>query len=293
MRGLALPPERVPLFPQSPPVPAVPTSSSRLIADGDSAARNAFRVGLREDTPLPIANTTQELDPNDILEVRDMAEAIARAELIVRAPRSSGSLRALPSERDIFDALVDSERPTDDTAGPATHKPATLTPIPPAPSAPRYVTMPSAPSSPEDDAYYHPAGRMRSLADVTLDGYRPEPTLLMRARSRRKSLSWILAAALVPLVALAAFAIFSEGAQRADAAPAAQATGAVVTSEARLVVPATAPVARPAPATSTTTTATTNTTATPPPNVPVFDVKSLPTAAAGAGAGTQAKSRGR
>lgn len=210
---------------------ALAASSSRLIADGDSVARNAFRVGLREDTPLPIsasferaaagtAGTTRELDPNDILEVQDMAAAIARAEMLLASPTPPRSSRP-----DMFESL--GRRATDDTSGPATPAPpyASLpTPIPPAlvakpiptptpiPSTPRYVTMPS-PSPPitgaEDDAFYHPVGRMRSLADVTLDGYRPEPTLLVRAATRRKRFSWIMVAVLLPLMVLAAIAMFA------------------------------------------------------------------------------------
>ena len=69
--------------------------------------------------------------------------------------------------------------------------------------------MPSAPTALEDDAFYHPLGRMRSLADQTLDGYRPEPTLLVRAASRRKRFSWLFVAALLPLLVLAGIAIFA------------------------------------------------------------------------------------
>ena len=174
-----------------------------MIADGDSVARNAFRVGLLAagDTPLPV-NTTQELDPSDILEVRDMAEAIARAEQLVAAPRSNRPVSRRNLTADIFESL--GRRPTDDTAGPATPAPAAtaaqlLRPLsvtrsqPPVPVA-QYVAQPiaaemvlSLPVAPavEDDAYFHPAGRIRSLAEVTLDGYRPEPTLLLRARARR------------------------------------------------------------------------------------------------------------
>ena len=180
-------------------------------------------MGLREDTPLPIAASlgarptlagiradvgkTQELDPNDILEVQDMAAAIARAEMLLASPPPPRSGRP-----DIFETL--GRRATDDTAGPATPAPpyaALPTPIPPAPtpSAPRYVTMPSALTGAEDDAFYHPVGRMRSLADVTLDGYRPEPTLLVRAASRRKRFSWIMVAVLLPLLVLAGIAIFA------------------------------------------------------------------------------------
>jgi hypothetical protein len=208
-------------------------SSSRLIADGDSVARNAFRIGLRGDTPLPTsaargaqnaalsampgtAGVTQELDPNDILEVQDMAAAIARAEMLLASPAPPAPPAAPLSytgRPDMFEAL--GRRATDDTAGPATPAPpyASLpTPIPPpllTPTPLRYVTMPSVLTGAEDDAFYHPMGRMRSLADVTLDGYRPEPTLLVRAASRRKRFSWLMAAALLPVLVLAAFAGFA------------------------------------------------------------------------------------
>jgi hypothetical protein len=156
------------------------------------------------------AGITQELDPNDILEVQDMAAAIARAEMLLASPAPPV---AYAGRLDMFEAL--GRRATDDTAGPATPAPpyASLpTPIPPplhTPTPLRYVTMPSALTGAEDDAFYHPVGRMRSLADVTLDGYRPEPTLLVRAATRRKRFSWVMAAALLPLMVLAAFAGFA------------------------------------------------------------------------------------
>jgi hypothetical protein len=218
-------------------------------------ARNAFRVALQTDTPLPTvnprANATQELDPSDILEVQDMAEAIARAEQMVAATRTGR-----PSESaltDMFESLGRSaQRParapvrsapraapapapgptlapayaraTDDAIGPATPAPPSIaTPVPP-----RYVTMPSAPpavmspaAAVDDDAYYHPAGRIRSFADVTLDGYRPEPTLLVRAAGRRKRFSWVFVAALLPLLVLAAIAVFASA--EASTAPASSA----------------------------------------------------------------------
>lgn len=282
-------------------------------------ARNAFRVGLR-DTPLPVATAaaTQELDPGDILEVQDMAEAIARAEQMVAAPRSSP---AAAMARDIFDSLVDRSAPrattasrseqaaspyatgraTDDTAGPATPAPSyaalgaligapprsefssSATPFTPPP--PRYVTMPVPPSSgalsPDDDAYYHPAGRIRSLADATLEGYRPEPTLLVRAASRRKRFSGLLLAALLPLVVLAGFAISSSidvaGPANAPAtvtlkaSPAAPVRGktALATTSAGSKVAVASPE-----------TALTSSPAAPssPRGTPVFDVNSLPSA---------------
>ena len=280
-------------------------SSSRLIADGDSVARNAFRVGLREDTPLPFATAgagvTQELDPGDILEVQDMAAAIARAEKLVT--RSSQTLLPAPSPSsspDIFESL--GRRPTDDTAGPATPAPpGLLTPIPPAyatpapvpaptPSTPRYLTMPSAPSAPptppptalEDDAYYHPLGRMRSLADQTLDGYRPEPTLLVRAASRRKRFSWLFVAALLPLLVLAGIAFFANAEPTSGPAlarprtPSVSAPGKLplATTSAASKAPTTTaaePAAVAAPATAAHST--------PAGGTPVFDVNSLPSAA--------------
>lgn len=290
-----------------------------MIADGDSVARNAFRVGLREETPLPIASptrgrgagVTQELDPGDILEVQDMAEAIARAEQLVRTPppRSSAPIDASDSAPDMFESLgrrsseaiqartTRTTRTTDDTAGPASPAPPYVasrpTPVPPPPTTmtsaagtptpvPRYVTMPSAP---EDDAFFHPLGRMRSLADVTLDGYRPEPTLLVRAASRRKRFSWIFVAALLPLLVLAAIAIFAS----TDTASGSRSASPIVTAPrepsvtARGKTPlATTSVAAKSRLTAAPTSASEAVTVAGPaaPATPVFDVKSLPSAGA-------------
>jgi len=252
-------------------------------------ARNAFRVGLREDTPLPIpatliarttpvpgdavmaAGATQELDPGDILEVQDMAAAIARAELLLATPAASA---AAPrgGRRDLFETL--GQRATDDTAGPATPAPPHAFPAVPTPVPPRYVTMPAAvTTAAEDDAFYHPVGRMRSLADVTLDGYRPEPTLLVRAASRRKRLSWIMAAALLPLLVLAAIAIFATIEPR-DSGFTASTTGTLSTPRARTTaVPQRTPL--------TTSSAVGRVGPVGPavaPATPVFDVNSLPSA---------------
>jgi hypothetical protein len=297
-------------------------SSNRLISDGDSVARNAFRVGLRTDTPLPVAaavggpaaratltlapggsaGITQELDPNDILEVQDMAAAIARAEMILASPTpprtiASASATASATRTDIFETL--GRRATDDTAGPATPAPPyayaslpTPIPIPPAltPSAPRYLTMPSAS---EDDAFYQPSPRMRSLADVTLDGYRPEPTLLVRAASRRKRFSWLMVAALLPLMTLAAIAGFASTAGPESSARTTTTTTTSAATMARMArAPSTAATARTplatssalskAPSRRTTATTTDVATAAPPAaGPPVFDVNSLPTARPG------------
>jgi hypothetical protein len=249
-----------------------------MIADGDSVARNAFRVALLtaapEETPLPV-NTTQELDPSDILEVRDMAEAIARAEQLVAAPRSSRPSSRRNVGGDLFESL--GRRPTDDTSGPATPaplgimtaaqlmRPESITrPVTPVESM--VLSLPVTAPLAEDDAYYHPAGRIRSLADVTLDGYRPEPTLLLRARARRKSFSWVLGAVLLPLAVLAGIALLD----RQETATAATsmttiATATIVTTATPRVAPkANAASAKPALESHG--------------NVPVFDVNSLPTA---------------
>jgi hypothetical protein len=146
--------------------------------------------------------------------------------------------------------------------------------------------MPSAvttATSSEDDAFYHPVGRMRSLADVTLDGYRPEPTLLVRAATRRKRILWVLPAVLLPLVVLAAIAIFASAGSPSEsfstsgfsnASPALPAvalrgkTPLQTTSAVSKPVHVTsAPIEVAAPSTASTT--------------PVFDVNSLPSAKRG------------
>ena len=141
------------------------------------------------------------------------------------------------------------------------------------PEPPRYVTMPSAP---EDDAYFHPAGRLRTLADATLENYRPEPTLLLRAASRRKRYSWVAVALLLPVVVLAAFEISA----RAGDAPVTTATRATTATKVATATPA--PTTAPA---TPTVAATAATTSKKPPvkadtkaATPVFDVNSLPSA---------------
>jgi hypothetical protein len=258
-----------------------------MIAAGDDIARSAFWLSLRERPSSP-SLITQELDPGDILEVRDVAEAIARAEALVRpAPRPRSTERhseppseapsAPPSAReDLFDALGLAAKPTDDAAGPAVAASSRISSVPPppgqafergqhlhetsqlddvetvrddelelieptdeapatlasaslaTPSTPGpaladagLVRTPSAPilhlrtptaldriPGPEDDAFYHPGGRIRGMADVTIDG-RPEPTLMLRLRARRSRLSWTVGAALLLLAILAAGALSS------------------------------------------------------------------------------------
>jgi hypothetical protein len=46
----------------------------------------------------------------------------------------------------------------------------------------------------EDDAYFHPGGRVRLIADAnaTLDGWRPEPTIVIRRVRARTRRSWLV-----------------------------------------------------------------------------------------------------
>lgn len=202
-----------------------------MIAGGDDVARSAFWVSLREQPSSP-SLVTQELDPADILEVRDVAEAIARAEALVRTPVPFANAKP-SSSRDLFEELgtrAERSRPTDDAVGPATPAAPRVSTVPP-PPAPEAISSaaaeqpePSAPAvraaapapilhvptavpGPEDDAYFHPGGRIRGFADVTLDGYRPESTLLVRLRQRRSRLVWVVAGALVLLSTFSAAAL--------------------------------------------------------------------------------------
>lgn len=250
---------------------------------------------------------TQELDAADILEVTDLAHAIAKAEEAIRAQ----SRRA----------------DTDDAMGPAVHaptplpprvgqlplpagvtRPATLLRAPemtatpmPAPisttspavtttlQSPAFVApgeaQPSAAvassaaarTAPilvlDEDAFYHPAGRIRSLADTTLDGYRPEPTLMMRLRQRRRTLSKIALALLIPLSLLAIFtvavAIGRATAEREAQPPPAQPATTTPPTPAAAPTPTVAAVA-PAPKSTAKAPAPAST-----DEIPVFDVRSL------------------
>lgn len=157
-----------------------------------------------------------ERDDADVLEVTDLAHAIARAEEVIRA-RSSSSLGALvgpdsSGSFDLFDALV----ATDDTSGPAVHAPCVPTPIPPphaapAPRLPPPTLLPCVPDAPrvletsgapilivDEEAFRTPAGRLPRFAAER--GARSEAS-----RARRR-LSWIVAAVLAP-VALVVFVV--------------------------------------------------------------------------------------
>lgn len=217
------------------------------IADRESAARNTFRLGAfaPDDTPPPTVNSTQELDPSDILEVRDMAEVFARAEEIRRRSdsrthaetardRSSRSTHdfaeSTPASDRNADARHRTSRPTDDIAGPATHAASSLVFTVPLPSD-------------DDDAFYHPAGRIRSPAiESTRELYATDATIVIRARERRKKFSWVLGVLLVPLSMLAGIAIFGGLSSQDEATPVSTTT----ISTATIVAAPEAPIVPPA-----------------------------------------------
>lgn len=153
--------------------------------------------------------------------------------------------------------------------------PATQTPAP-APSA--SSLPPAARTAPililDEDAFYHPAGRIRGFADVTLESYRPEPTVMVRLRQRRSTLAWVVIAVLVPLALFALFVLsVTVGSRVSVSEPAATAATARTVQPARVekATPATvAPTPSPTVVTSSS------------PVVPVFDVNNLPPVKGGA-----------
>jgi len=262
-----------------------------MIAGGDHKARNAFLTNLRDDSSrrvidATVPNRTQELDPSDILEVKDLANAIERAErsMVTPLPIPAQYSRGL----DMFDALgtsADSSSDfdaTDDTSGPALHAPVIPTPIPPAMAAP--APKPSAPilyvQAAEDDAYLQPAPRIRSLAEESLQ-LRAQPTLLVRAQGRRRKATTIagIVFGLAALFMGGAFAANALTAQ-ADAAPLPVATTTIATATlAKTSTPA--PETKPTEAKPVEAKAEPKPAAAKPaekPAVPTFDVKSLPPA---------------
>lgn len=264
-----------------------------MIAGGDQSARNAFLTTLRDDSSrrvldTPIANPTQELDPSDILEVKDLANAIERAErsMLTPLPIPAQYSRAL----DMFESLGASDAATDDIAGPALHAPVIPTPIPPALAAvARTTPIPPPPATirsadlpkaapiiyvQEEDAYFAPAPRLRSIADESLQIHRAEPTLLVRAGVRRRKATWIVAtvfglAALFMGGALAANELSARASSTPPAPPAISTTTIATATFAKPTPPAPAPEAKPEPKAE----------AKPAkPAVPTFDVKNLPPA---------------
>jgi hypothetical protein len=200
-----------------------------MISGGDESARNAFRAILRDDSSQLSIISTEEMSPGDVLEVKNLADAIERAERVMRESSRP---------RDMF-AELGGAAPTDDASGPAVYAKPTLTPVPPAvaslmatplPLPPAmtsalatqplpiiYVPMelpdderrsqpPNPASSPsnDEDAFLQPAGRMRHFAEETLDGYRPDTTMQVRsagAGQRRKTFAVVVGVALGVLVA--------------------------------------------------------------------------------------------
>lgn len=276
-----------------------------MIAGGDHKARNAFLTNLRDDSSrrvidATVPNRTQELDPSDILEVKDLANAIERAErsMVTPLPIPAQYSRGL----DMFDALgtstsaADSSSDfdaTDDTSGPALHAPVIPTPIPPAMAAP--APKPSAPilyvQAAEDDAYLQPAPRIRSLAEESLQ-LRAQPTLLVRAQGRRRKATTIagIVFGLAALFMGGAFAANALTAQADAASPPPVATTTIATATlAKTSTPA--PESKPAeakPAEAKSAEAKPVEAKAEPkpaaakpaekPAVPTFDVKSLPPA---------------
>lgn len=246
-----------------------------MIAAGDQSARNAFLTNLRDDSSRPISmgNPTQELDPSDILEVKDLANAIERAErsMLTPLPVPASYSRAI----DMFEELG----ATDDISGPAIHAPYVPTPVPPPPAvaAPTPVPPVPAPSKPpilyvnhEDDAFLQPGPRLRSFAEESLQIQRAEPTLLVRAQSRRKTATGIVVAAFGLIVLFTGGAFAARHFANASSTAVTPATPVATTVIATATMPAKASPAITAKAEA----APTATTAA----VPVFDVKSLPTA---------------
>lgn len=259
-----------------------------VIVGADPKVRNAFWATLRNEpsetsglhgpntsNASNAPNATQEVDAADVLEVTDLAHAIARAEEVIRA-RSSTNLAQLTapdssSSRDIFDALVS----TDDAAGPALAASAYPSPSPSASGMSLLL---------DEDAFYHPTGRIRGLADVTLDGFRPEPTLMVRLRARRRHLSWIVLGIVTPLAFVAIFTV-AHSVGRTSAAreldpssvrPLHQAEA--VASSTRPVGPSTSSVAALAAPISTTAPISPTMTLPARADIPVFDIKSLKSA---------------
>jgi hypothetical protein len=232
-----------------------------MISGGDESARNAFRAHLRDDSSQLSIVSTEEMSPGDVLEVKNLADAIERAERVMRESSRP---------RDMFAELGENTPvPTDDASGPAIYAKPTYTPVPPPlrTGAPPVTLLPPVttplplpvimvPSvANEEDAFLQPAGRMRHFAEETLDGYRPESTMQIRAGARRKTATMVIGAILgVLAIALGAGVVISCMPAKFEAKP------VVVTSN---------PAARP--------------TAESPkkdegPSVPTMNVKDLPAA---------------
>jgi hypothetical protein len=147
------------------------TDSGRMamISGGDESARNAFRAYLRDDalaaessSQLLISPSTEEMSAGDVLEVKNLADAIERAERV---------LRESSRPRDMF-AELGGDVPTDDASGPAVYARPTYTPVPPraettpipppiAPLPPPIIMVPNVPPQEEEAFLLQPRIRPR------------------------------------------------------------------------------------------------------------------------------------
>jgi hypothetical protein len=213
------------------------TDSGRMamISGGDESARNAFRAYLRDDSSQLSLVSTEEMSPGDVLEVKNLADAIERAERVMRESSRP---------RDMFAELggEGGQVPTDDASGPAVYAKPTFTPVPPpaattpTPAPITTLRLPIIMVPNEEDAFLQPAGRMRHFAEETLDGYRPESTMQIRAGARRKTATMIAGAFFAVLaLALGAGVVISCLPAKFEAKP------TVVTATASPAKPADAP----------------------------------------------------
>jgi hypothetical protein len=253
-----------------------------LIVGADPRVRNAFRKTLRDEPSTARLISTAELDPADVLEVGDLAQAIARAEQVIRERASAPRLStpAAPSSsgtRDIFDALV-----TDDCIGPALHAPYIPTPIPPPPALARdrastipppppngtlrlpALRIPPAPCTApllaiDEHAFHYPGGTFQDHAS---------PRSPWARVSERKVLLWVAVAVLTPLMLLLLFAV-GVGIGRARAAREVSTTSTMAAARTTATPPAPVPAAAAQPTAAPTAES---------PEVPVLDVRSLKSA---------------
>lgn len=168
-----------------------------MISGGDESARNAFRAYLRDDassSQVSIAST-EEMTAADVLEVKNLAYAIERAERALReSSRPRDMFAELGSDRPPKTLRSPPEILTDDASGPAVYARPTPTPPPPRPVA-ATQPLPILMVPNEEDAFLQPGGRMRHFAEETLDGYRPDSTSQVRQirlGARRKTFSVVV-----------------------------------------------------------------------------------------------------
>jgi len=175
-----------------------------MISGGDESARNAFRAILRDDSSQLSLISTEEMSAADVLEVKNLGDAIERAE---RALRDSSRPRDMFAE--LGTPLPLPAIPTDDASGPALYAKPILTPIPPPLATPAPAPVAATQPLPilmipnnEEDAFMQPAGRMRHFAEETLDGVRVDATAQLRIGERRKGFTLVVGA-IVGVLAIA------------------------------------------------------------------------------------------